>query len=129
MNNKKQIILPSIEEIIEINKSVEGKIINRGSLDFLMSKIESKFPKKDFKKQVSAIAAILWYDITINHPFLDGNKRTAMETMQLFLYKNGFRLETTMAGLVYISLKIANNEINYAKLVKWVYERIKEVEK
>ena len=61
------------------------------------------------------------------HPFTDGNKRTATETMILFLEKNNFMLETSIAGKVYISLKIANSEMEYDTLVTWPCEHLKEV--
>ncbi|MBU3957530.1 MAG: Fic family protein [Nanoarchaeota archaeon] len=113
-----------METIIEINKKLGGGIINKGSLEFLTAKIESKYNDKDLKKQIAKIAAILWMDIIQKHPFLDGNKRTATEAAMLFLEKNSFVLETATAGKVYISLKIANNEIKYEELVKWIYEKI-----
>ncbi len=121
-----KIIIPSVEEIIEINKKIGGGIINKSSLEFLIAKIESKYRDKDYKKQISKIAAIIWMDIIQKHPFLDGNKRTATEAIMLFFESNNFNLETTLSGKVYISLKIANNEIKYEELVKWIYERLKE---
>lgn len=122
-----RIIIPSIDEIIEINKKVGGETVSRGELEFLITKIESKYADKDLKKQVAKIAAILWMDIIQKHPFMDGNKRTATEAVMLFLQKNNFILETPLAGKVYISLSIANNEMRYEELVKWIYERLKEV--
>ncbi len=123
------IIIPSIDEIAEINKQLGGSVINRSILEFLIAKIESKYKDKDFKKQIAKIAAVLWMSIIQQHPFIDGNKRTATETVHLFLRKNSFTLETSTAGKVYISLKTANNEIGYEELVKWIYERLKEVAK
>ncbi len=124
-----KIIIPSAEEIIEMNKKIGGGLINKSSLEFLIAKIESKYKDKDFKKQIAKISAILWMDIIQKHIFLDGNKRTANEAVALFLESNNFVLETATAGKVYISLKIANNEIEYEELVKWVYERLREVKR
>ena len=122
-----EIIIPSVETIIELNKRIGGSIINRGLLDFLISKIESKHKSKDAKHQIAKIAAIFWKEIIQKHPFLDGNKRTATECVELFLWNNRVELRTTLAGKIYISLKLANNELNYEELVKWIYERIKVV--
>ena len=125
----KKIIVPSIEAIIEINKLLDGGVMNRGALEYLLTKIESKYEDEDYKRQVSKISAIFWMDIIRNHPFLDGNKRTATESVILFLGKNNFVLETTLAGKVYISLRLANNEMGYEELVKWIYEHLREVKK
>lgn len=79
-----EIIIPSIEEIIEINRQMGGKTINKGQLEYLITKIETKHKDRIHKKQIAKIAAIIWKDIIQNHPFLDGNKRTATESMALF---------------------------------------------
>ena len=123
------IIIPSIDEIIDLNKQLGGDVINKGNLEFLISKIESKYHDKNFKRQIAKISAILWMHIIQLHPFMDGNKRTATEAMILFLEKNYFLLETSLAGKVYISLRIANSEMDYDALVTWLYEHLKEVKR
>ena len=119
-----EIIIPSSDDAIEINKRLGGSVLNQGAVDFLITKIESKISKNDCRRQISTISAILWYEIIRGHPFVDGNKRTATETMKLFLKQNNFKLNTPLSGLVYISLKVANNEIAYPELIEWIYRRI-----
>ena len=119
-----EIIIPSSDDAIAINKRLGGSVLNRGAVDFLITKIESKIAKKDYRRQIATISAILWYEIVRGHPFVDGNKRTATETMKLFLKQNNFKLNTPLSGLVYISLKIANNEITYSELIEWIYRRL-----
>ena len=119
-----EIIIPSSDEIIAINRKLGGAVLNPGSIDFLITRIESKTLKKDYKRQIATISAIFWYELIQSHSFIDGNKRTATETMKLFLKQNNFKLDTPLSGLVYISLKIANNEISYPKLIEWIYRRL-----
>ncbi len=119
-----EIIIPTSDDAIAINKRLGGSVLNRGAVDFLITKIESKISKKDYRRQIATISAILWYEIIRGHPFVDGNKRTATETMKLFLKQNNFKLNTPLSGLVYISLKVANNEIAYPELIEWIYRRI-----
>lgn len=123
-----KILIPSLEEMIEINKKIGGTVANKGNLEFLITKIKSKYMDKDFKKQLSKIAAILWMNIIQQHPFSDGNKRSATEIMAYFLKQNNFVLDTSLAGKVYISLKVANNEITYDNLISWLYSHIRQVE-
>ena len=120
----KDIIIPSTDDITAINQKLGGTVLNKGMIDFIIARIEAKVPKKDFKRQIATIAAIFWFEIIQGHPFVDGNKRTATEAMKLFLKKNGFKLNTPISGLVYISLKIANNEISYSELINWINKRL-----
>lgn len=121
---EKDIIIPSTDDIIALNEKLGGSVINRGAVDFIIARIEAKIPKKDYKRQIATIAAILWFEVIQGHPFVDGNKRTAAESMKLFLKKNDYKLNTTLGGLVYTSLKIANNEISYPELVDWIHARL-----
>ncbi len=51
-----------------------------------------------------ALAASYAFGIAKNHPFLDGNKRTAMVVAITFLRLNGFTLEASASGgLHYLS--------------------------
>ncbi len=120
----KDIIIPISDDIIAINEKLGGSVINPGVVNFIIARIDAKTPKRDYSRQIATIAAILWFEITRGHPFIDGNKRTAVEAMKLFLKKNGFKLNTTLGGLVYISLKIANNEISYPYLIDWIHQRL-----
>ncbi len=117
-------MVPSADNILEINRRVGGGIVNKGAIEFLLSKIESKRIEDDHKRSIAKISAMIWMDIIQHHPFIDGNKRTATEAMKLFLRKNGLRLNTSTAGMAYTSLKIANNEMHYEKLVEWIYDRL-----
>ncbi|MDI6730521.1 MAG: type II toxin-antitoxin system death-on-curing family toxin [Candidatus Altarchaeum sp.] len=113
-----KIIIPSIEEIIWINKRIGNSVMNKEQFEFLMTKIDSKCKAKKYKELIANIATIFWMDIIQFHPFIDGNKRTATEPMPLFLKKNNCVLKVSLAGKVYMSLKIANNEIKYNNVVK-----------
>jgi len=121
---KNGIIIIGKEEIIEINKTFNSGGLMNEFLDFLETKIKAKRLKENLKKNIASIASIYWYEIIINHPFIDGNKRTAVETMLCFLHANIFKIKCEMNALIYISLKIANKDISYEKLADLILERL-----
>ncbi len=122
-----KLILPSIEEIIQLNKSFKGQVINKGILELILDKIKNKPKSKNLKKDLAYCASILWHDIITLHPFLDGNKRTATEVVKLFLKANGFALKMPYNRIVYISLKIANNDITRKELERLIYKNLEEI--
>lgn len=121
------LVLLSVEEIIEINRSLGYLILNRGSLDFLDSKLRSVRLSGDPAKDVAKAASILWYEIIRNHPFCDGNKRTAAETALFLIKTNDFRLNMPPNGIIYLSLKIANKDITPEDLTKEVQNRLERI--
>jgi death-on-curing family protein len=120
--------LISEEDIIAINENLGHQCLNEGSVKFLISKIKSMKLSGNKKKDLSKIAAHIWYYIIHNHPFVDGNKRTATESMLLFLELNKAYLKMMPNGLIYISLKIANSDITLQELERTIYNNL-EVKK
>jgi death on curing protein len=72
----------------------------------------------------AALAAAYAYGLARNHPFVDGNKRTALVVSETFLAINGYRLDATDAELVVIFLTLAAGEMPEEDLAAWFRERI-----
>lgn len=70
------------------------------------------------------LAAALGYGIAINHPFVDGNKRTAFIVMAVFLEINQIRLTASEVDVVNIMLGIASGTTSEEMLSDWLKENI-----
>jgi len=66
-------------------------------------------------------AAALWESLAQNHPFLDGNKRTAFAAAYTFLGINGVRI-TAASDDVYgfVSGLYETNDFAFERLVNWL---------
>jgi death on curing protein len=67
----------------------------------------------------AALAAAYGFGIARNHPFVDGNKRTAAVVAETFLALNGFSLTATDAELVVAILALAAGELSEDELADW----------
>lgn len=74
---------------------------------------------------IAALAAAYAFDIARNHPFIDGNKRTAAVVSETFLMLNGCRLEASDAELVVTVLALAADELTEEELTDWFRSHIK----
>lgn len=70
------------------------------------------------------LAAAYGYGIARNHPFVDGNKRTAYVVSLLFLLDNGYRLTATDVDKVTTFLALAAGSLSEADLARWFRSRI-----
>jgi len=61
------------------------------------------------------MAAAYLFHIARNHPFVDGNKRTALAAALTFLWLNGFRLVADEAALTDLVVKVAVGEVTKAE--------------
>jgi death-on-curing protein len=69
------------------------------------------------------LAAAYGYGIASNHPFLDGNKRTAFVAIELFLAMNGYELIAEDADCVLTMFALAAGELDEPALAAWVRDR------
>jgi death-on-curing protein len=72
----------------------------------------------------SALAAAYAFGIARNHPFLDGNKRTAFVVMELFLNLNGWVLNAADAECISAMLALAAGDLSEKALVAWLRSHI-----
>lgn len=68
----------------------------------------------------AALAASYAFGIAKNHPFIDGNKRTAFVAMELFLMDNGFVLTASDEEALMMMLRLAAGEMNEEECRAWI---------
>ena len=66
------------------------------------------------------LAAAYAFGIARNHPFVDGNKRTALMALYTFLKLNGLQLFATEEDTVLIMLRLAKGKLREDELAKWI---------
>lgn len=68
---------------------------------------------------VADLAASYAFGIARNHPFVDGNKRTAAVVSETFLVLNGYALDCDDVELVTAFLALAAGELTVEQLASW----------
>jgi len=64
------------------------------------------------ERDLSDLAAAYLFGLAKNHPFVDGNKRTAFAAADLFLYFNGFSVEAEQEEIIQLVTMVASGEID-----------------
>lgn len=73
---------------------------------------------------VAALAASYAFGIAKNHPFLDGNKRTAMVVAITFLNRNGLDFDAPLPEVYTRFLGLAEGIVSEEELAEWFRERL-----
>jgi death on curing protein len=68
------------------------------------------------------LAAAYGFGLARNHPFVDGNKRTAFVAVELFLDLNGFELSASDSDCVLTLLAVAAGQMDEASFARWLRE-------
>ena len=73
---------------------------------------------------LAALAASLAYGLARNHPFADGNKRTAHACYYVFLTLNDARLEAGLDEMYVHMLALAEGKLTEAEFAHWLRSRL-----
>lgn len=68
----------------------------------------------------AALAAAYGWGLARNHPFVDGNKRTAFVATELFLMLNSFELAADDAACVLTMLSVASGDMSEDAFAAWI---------
>lgn len=72
----------------------------------------------------AALAAAYAYGVARNHPFADGNKRTAWVLARLFLALNGHMLTFDPTDAIQTVLPLASGELSEDELADWFRQHL-----
>jgi len=101
----------SKEDLLRINAGFGGSLRSGSSLDFAISKQEDK--KLGAYKKL----AYLWRAIIVDHPFTDGNKRTAL--FIAFAFADEYKKQADRDLLIHHAQSIARKNIINIRNIEW----------
>jgi death-on-curing protein len=82
------------------------------------------FDQQDLYPTSQEKAAAILESILINHPFIDGNKRTAYVLMRLTLLENGLDIVCTQDEKYEMVIAASKGEIRFDDIKLWIESRI-----
>lgn len=93
-----------------------------GLLDSALARPRNLFVYSEAAVTMADLAAAYAFAISGNHPFMDGNKRTAMQVSFVFLEFNGYPLDASQEEACLVFLRLAAGQISEPELALWFAE-------
>lgn len=112
--------------LIETTGGSHG-IRDLGALQSAVARPQATFDGQELYPDLFSKAVALFESLARNHPFIDGNKRTAVAASGIFLLRNGDTLETTQDDLYFFSMKMATGDAGAEEAAEWMRRRVKVV--
>lgn len=84
---------------------------------------KTAYANPDFAELAAAYA----FGIARNHPFVDGNKRTALVASRTFLLVNGYQVDASKEDKLRTFLALAAGELSEEELAAWFRSRLRKV--
>ena len=110
-------------------KSTGGRCELRdiGALESAIYHAYASFEGKDLYPTIEEKAARQAYGIIKNHPFFDGNKRTGLFVMLVFLELNSIKLYFSQSELVELGMGIAEGKTDSKQITKWIIDHKRNI--
>ena len=78
-------------------------------------------PQTGYYHDLTEQAAALWESLSQNHPFVDGNKRTAFAATYTFLLINGMQIKASSVDTEFFVLHLyASGTFDFENIVSWL---------
>jgi death-on-curing protein len=97
-----------------------------GLLESALARPQNKFAYGE--RNLAALAAAYGFGIARNHPFIDGNKRTALASVIVFLGLNRIELEASQESATAMILGLAAGEMSEEVLARWIADNTRLLE-
>lgn len=114
------------EDVLAIHRRVvvgfggDPGLRDRGPLESAVAMPRAMFAGAYLHTDLPHMAAAYHYHLCANHPFVDGNKRTAFVAVELFLDLNGHELTADDAGCVVTMLQVAAGDLDEPAFAAWI---------
>ena len=97
-----------------------------GLVESAVYRPQATFDGKDLYIDIFDKAAALLQSLLKNHPFIDGNKRTALTSAGLFLRLNGYKLINAKIEEVEFAIKVDNQNLDISDISQWLKSHSKK---
>lgn len=115
-------------EILELHRRILEQsggalgIREMGLLESAIAQPQMTFGGADLYPSLLEKAAALGFSIIMNHPFVDGNKRTGHAATETFLVLNGLEINASVDEQERVVLAISSGELGREAFVEWLQQ-------
>ena len=95
-------------------------IKDQGSLEAALHRPYATFDQKELYPTPVEKAAAILESILINHPFIDGNKRTGYVLMRLTLMEGGLDIKASQKEKYEFVIQVSEGKLNITQIKNWI---------
>jgi death on curing protein len=117
-----------ISEVLTLHKSLIDNfggshgVRDMSLLESAVARPFQTFEGIDLYPSIYEKAAALVESILINHPFIDGNKRTGYGLLRIYLGLYGIEFSASIANRYELIINIASGTLKFKDIVTWLWQ-------
>lgn len=120
----------TLVEILELHRQIMQRsggalgIRDLGILESAIAQPRMTFGGAELYPTIVDKASSLGFSIVMNHPFVDGNKRTGHAAMETFLVLNSLEINASVDEQERMILALAAGELDRDPFTKWLQQNV-----
>lgn len=115
-----------IHQVIIKSAGTKASVRDFSLLHSAVERPKASYSGQDLYPNVFTKAAALLHSLCLNHPFTDGNKRTAWISAKRFLYLNGYYLKAEGMEAADFMVDVDNEKPPVSEIAAWLKAHSKE---
>jgi death-on-curing protein len=116
----------SIHQVLIEKFGGASGIKDRGALEAALNRPYATFDQKDLYPSPVEKAAAILESILINHPFIDGNKRTGYVLMRLTLLEGGLDIMASQKDKYEFVIQVSEGKMDISRIKDWIASHIEK---
>lgn len=121
----------SLEEVLAIHQVLIAEfggatgIRDQSLLEAALYRPIQTFDRKELYPTPIEKAAAILESIVVNHPFVDGNKRTGYVLMRMILLEAALDIDASQEEKYDLVIGVAKGDLDHSRIAQWISEKIK----
>jgi death-on-curing protein len=110
----------TVSDVVRLSEAEVGAdtLVDFGLLESAVLRPQQSLAGQDAYPDIHTKAAALMHSLIRNHPFLDGNKRTAVLAVAVFYGLNGWEIVADQGDVVALAIDVAEGVVDVAAISK-----------
>jgi len=125
---EKDIITLNVYVISKYSPKEQQGVKDPNALNMLVNMPKQYVFGKELYSTLELKAASLVYNLVQKHVFFNGNKRTALISLGVFLNMNGYQLTASNIEAADYMVEIATDDLQESDIEKWIHVNIKRID-
>jgi len=114
------------DRVLDVSGGDRGEL-SRSNLEYVLDAVREIGDRLDLRQTMVKKSAYLLYRLISQHPFVNGNKRTAFELVKLFLRLNGFEIRAKSQETYSVLAEVAAGRLSLDKTEEWIATNLAEM--
>jgi len=129
-----EIVFLSLDDVIYIHRRQlelfggQDGFLDQGVVESAIAQARQTMFGEYLHQDIAHMAAAYLFHLATTQGFLDGNKRTALNSASAFLRLNGYAIDVDDDEMYPVTMAVANNQMSKDEIAEWFRDHMEPID-